>query len=107
MLCYFLLTYTVADVGKTEKSEELAEDVRRDIRKISDWDNVEHQQTTFTGLITVSNDKYQRESDAIKQVTEEIEAILNDRNARRRNIVVYCTMMLEDTFGAFHFEVSI
>jgi hypothetical protein len=94
-------------VGETNRSEDLASEVRRDIRKISDWDLVENQETTFTGVITVSDEKYQREDDAKEQVTEKIKKILINRNANKRNVRVYCTMMLEDTWGAFDFEVFV
>lgn len=107
MLCYFLLTYTVSDVGETSRSEDLANEVRRDIRKISEWDLVENQETTFKGVIKVSNEKHEREDDAKEKVTEEIKKILINRNAHQRHVRVYCTMMLEDTWGSFDFEVSV
>lgn len=107
MLKYFLLSYSV--IPQTECSGDIdkANKTRREIADIKLWDKSEKNETTFMGIVTVDGDSQEsRRRSAIREIESVLVPILKKFDAHSGDVVIYCSMMVEDIHKYFEFEVS-
>ncbi|MEZ9600611.1 hypothetical protein AB4232_17565 [Vibrio sp. 10N.286.46.A8] len=92
----FLCTYSV----KTREQETLSEEkqaqgnadrIRRDIKDLDEWDNVEDIETTFTGCLNLSGSIAQKRSEAKSIIKSKMREIVDDYDA-------YCDVDIECAF---------
>ncbi|AUJ81361.1 hypothetical protein CWI88_10055 [Enterobacter cancerogenus] len=119
---YFMLTYTVSNVGH-DWDEHKADSVRDDIRDLTwdglfdlgdiyhgpfyGWEKLNTVDTTIKGSISVGDgwddDKQER---AKKAVTKLFAKFLKDHQARASTTVIRCAMLISGAGVPFEFEVK-
>lgn len=121
---YFLLTYSVNDIGNTDLSKIKTDSVRIDIGALKDlraleelsdkvhrpflsWEKLRNVETTFKGLIrTNAGSTEEMKRDVIAKVSAVFQEILQAHNARARTTVIHCGLMTESLPDAIEFQVS-
>lgn len=103
----FLISYTVKSQKSTESCHDLADDVRKDIAKHQDLHEIQHLETTRYGWFNASSSSSQERKDEVERyITSEFKKILKEHDAHEKLVIIYCSMMLQDSGGEFRFEVS-
>lgn len=103
----FLISYTVKSQKDTESCQDLASDVRKDIAKIEELHEIQHLETTRYGWFDADSTSSRERRDALEQhITKEFKKILKEHEAHEKLVIIYCSMMLENSGGEFHFNVS-
>lgn len=121
---YFLLTYSVNDIGNTGLSKIKTDSVRTDIGALKDlseleqlsdkvhnpflsWEKINNVETTFKGLMrTKAGSPEQMKQDAIAKISAVFQEILQEHNARAKTTVIHCGLMTESLPDAIEFQVS-
>lgn len=107
MLCYFMLAYSVhQSAPNSKRAEDFADFVRNKIAEFkNDWNKVEHIETTFTGILTVTGTtEADRKMDARNQIRAKIKPILKEVPEMYRP-TVNVALMVEDNGNFIEFEV--
>lgn len=119
---YFMLTYTVSNVGDSS-DEQKADRVRDSIRDLTweglhtlgedfygpfyGWEKLDTVDTTIKGRVVVGDDWYREQQEKAKEaVTKLFTKILKDHKARRSTTVIQCAMLVSGADEAFEFEVE-
>ncbi|EIA6527246.1 hypothetical protein [Escherichia coli] len=102
----FLLTYSVRPVTDHPTDEEKADKVRRKIARIDEWFKTSDVETTFLGKveITYTSESYKKEQ-AEDEVRRLFIPILEECDARSRDVKIHCAMMVENIEQPFEFVV--
>ncbi|WP_221592922.1 hypothetical protein [Pseudomonas cichorii] len=104
-----MLTYSVhQSIASSQQAKESADSVRGKIAELklkSDWIKLDHIETTFTGVLSVTGtDEDDRKAQARKQICEKIKPILKEEPEKYRP-TVNVALMLEYNGRFIEFEV--
>lgn len=119
---YFMLTYTVSNVGQ-DWDEHKADSVRDDIRDLTwegllnfeesyhapfyGWEKLNTVDTTIKGSILVGDGwDDDKQKTAKKAVTKLFTKFLKDHQAKASTTVIQCAMLISGAGDSFEFEVK-
>lgn len=122
---YFLLTYSVSDVGTTHLSKIKTDSVRLDIGSLKElkdleelnykihrpflrWEKLSGVETTIKGLMSTEEGSIKdKQKEAIANFSAIFEEILSAHNARSKTTKISCALMTESLLETIEFSVSI
>ncbi|WP_417560664.1 hypothetical protein [Marinomonas sp.] len=104
----FLLTYSVKAESTYESDKKKADDVRREIAQITNWNKYSDVETTFTGEFEVP--LYVDGSEAIKErctkvIKTEFSKILRSNSVDDKDVKIYCVLAVNNVDKPFEFSV--
>lgn len=95
----FLCTYSVktrerSTYAEDRQAQSNADSIRRDIRNIDEWDNVEGIETTFTGCLDLSGTTSQKRAEAKSIIKSKMRKIVDEYDAYS-DVDIECAFMVD------------